>query len=257
MHFKGGERGPVEITLAGCSLQLRQGCGGCHHEKKALARWNSTMKVVLAGLVGIVVQLGLAVLGWGGFAAFFSHPAFVATVAVTFVFGGAALFTKGNLSSGEREDRGNRWVLGAFSLLAILLAYFSAYTDRIDFWTVDGEAARWTGVAVLVVGSSLRLWPVFVLGRRFSGFVAIQRNHELVTTGIYRYVRNPSYLGLLVGSLGWALVFRSGVGIVITALLLIPLVARMRSEERLLAEHFGAEYEGYRARTWRLVPGIY
>jgi protein-S-isoprenylcysteine O-methyltransferase Ste14 len=215
------------------------------------------MKVLLAGLLSILVQFGLAILGWGGFAAFFSHPPFIATAVAALVMGVAALFTHGNLNSGECEDRGNRWVLGAFSVLAILLAYFSAYTDRRDFWTIDGDAARWTGLVLLVVGSIVRLWPVFVLGRRFSGLVAIQSGHELVTTGIYRYVRNPSYLGLLVASLGWALIFRAGVGILITALMLIPLVARIRSEERLLAEHFGTEYERYRARTWRLLPGIY
>jgi protein-S-isoprenylcysteine O-methyltransferase Ste14 len=167
------------------------------------------------------------------------------------------MFSSGNLSSGEREDRSNRWVLGVFSALAVLLAYFSAYTDRNDIWTIDGESARWIGFALLVVGSIVRLWPVFVLGRRFSGLVAIQRDHQLVTTGIYRHIRNPSYLGLLVSSIGWALLFRSGVGILIALLLLIPLVARIRSEERLLVEHFGDEYERYRARTWRLLPGVY
>ena len=70
-------------------------------------------------------------------------------------------------------------------------------------------------------------------------------------------IRNPSYLGLLTSSLGWVLAFRSGVGVVLTASLLVPLVARIRAEERLLREHFGAEYEAYCTRTWRLVPGIY
>ncbi|HVW68609.1 MAG TPA: isoprenylcysteine carboxylmethyltransferase family protein, partial [Steroidobacteraceae bacterium] len=107
------------------------------------------------------------------------------------------------------------------------------------------------------IGGVLRLWPVFVLGRRFSGLVAIQPQHELVTTGIYRFVRNPSYSGMLLGALGWALTFRSWLGVLITALLLIPLLARIRAEERLLAEHFGVEYASYRNRTWRLVPGIY
>jgi len=215
------------------------------------------MKIVLTTVISMLVQFGLAILGWGGFAAFFSHPAFVATTAGAIVASIVALFSRGNLSSGEHEDRGNRWVLGAFTVLAILLAYFSAYTDRHDIWTIDGEAVRWIGFGLLVAGSIVRLWPVFVLGRHFSGLVAIQPEHELVTTGIYRYVRNPSYLGLLVSSVGWALVFRSAIGVLIAVLLLIPLVARMRSEERLLAEHFGAEYESYRARTWRLVPGIY
>src|SRR5262249_17318997 len=150
-----------------------------------------------------------------------------------------------------------RWVLGAFGLLSVLLAYLPAYTDRRNVWTIDGDAVRWAGFAVFTLGGILRLWPVFVLGRRFSGLVAIQRDHALVTTGIYRYVRNPSYVGLLLGSLGWALTFRSKLGVLITVLMLVPLVARIRSEERLLAGQFGAEYEAYRARTWRLLPGIY
>ena len=215
------------------------------------------MKIFFGGLLAILVQLGLAILGWGGFAPFFSHPALVATVVATFVLSAAAVFSGGNLSPGQHEDRGNRWVLGAFSALAILLAYFSAYTDRIGFWTMDGDAVRWIGFALLVAGSIVRLWPVFVLGWRFSGLVAIQRDHTLVTTGIYRHIRNPSYLGLLIASFGWALVFRSFVGILIASLLLVPLLARIRSEERLLAEHFGAEYDRYRARTWRLLPGVY
>jgi protein-S-isoprenylcysteine O-methyltransferase Ste14 len=214
------------------------------------------MTILLAGLA-LLLQLGLAILGWGGFAPFFAHPPLVAVTVGTFAGGIASLFTKGNLSRGEREDRGNRWVLAVFGVLAILLSYFSAFTDRRGFWTIDGEAVRWTGFALFVIGGVLRLWPVFVLGRRFSGLVAIQPDHQLVTTGIYRHVRNPSYLGLLVGSLGWALAFRAGIGVLITALFLIPLLARIRSEERLLADRFGALYDSYRARTWRLLPGIY
>jgi protein-S-isoprenylcysteine O-methyltransferase Ste14 len=96
-----------------------------------------------------------------------------------------------------------------------------------------------------------------VLGNRFSGLVAIQQGHTLVTDGIYRVIRHPSYLGLLLNTLGWALAFRSGVGLLLTALTLVPLVARIRAEERLLQSQFGAEYDAYRARTSRLVTGLY
>jgi len=98
---------------------------------------------------------------------------------------------------------------------------------------------------------------VFVLGRRFSGLVAIQPDHRLVTSGVYTLIRHPSYLGLLVNSLGWALAFRSGVGVLLTALTLLPLLARMRAEEALLRSEFGVEYDAYRARTSRLIPGVY
>jgi protein-S-isoprenylcysteine O-methyltransferase Ste14 len=216
-----------------------------------------TPKLAAFAIAGSLAYLGLAILGRGGFAAFFSHAALIALAVVLFVLSGVALFSGGNLSPGEREDRGNRWVLVAFGLIGLLLAYLPAYTDRADFWTLDGDAVRWLGVVLFAAGGALRIWPVFVLGRRFSGLVAIQPGHTLVTSGIYGVIRHPSYLGLLVGSLGWALAFRSALGVLLTALLIPPLVARIAAEERLLRTQFGDEYDAYRGRTSRLIPGIY
>jgi protein-S-isoprenylcysteine O-methyltransferase Ste14 len=201
--------------------------------------------------------LALAVLGSGGMAAFFSHPALVALTLAVYVIAIASLFVGGNLSPGIREDRGNRWVIAAFGMIGTIAAFVPAWTDRIDVWTIDGDAVRWVGVGLFVLGAVLRLWPVVVLGHRFSGLVAIQPGHALVTSGIYGVIRHPSYLGLVVNTLGWSLAFRSGAGVLITALLLPPLIARIRAEERLLHAEFGAEYEAYRARTSRLIPGIY
>ncbi|AYZ63149.1 isoprenylcysteine carboxylmethyltransferase family protein [Burkholderia multivorans] len=216
-----------------------------------------TPKVAALSVAATLVYLGLAVLGSGGFAAFFSHPALTVVAIATVVMTVVAAFSSGNLSSGEREDRGNRWVLAAFGAIGFAAAYLPALTDRLDVWTLEGETLRWAGVALYIAGGALRLWPVFVLGRRFSGLVAIQPGHTLVTDGIYRVIRNPSYLGLLVNSLGWALAFRAGVGVLLTVLTIPPLVARIRSEEALLRSHFGAEYDAYCARTWRLIPGVY
>jgi protein-S-isoprenylcysteine O-methyltransferase Ste14 len=213
--------------------------------------------LALASVGGVLVYLGLAVLGWGGFGPFFSNPARIALVVATVAMVVAALFSSGNLSTGEREDRSNRWIIGALGLIGLLSAWLPAYTDRKEFWVLDGDAVRWIGVALYAVGGAVRLWPVFVLGRRFSGLVAIQPGHALVTGGIYSVIRNPSYVGLLVLSLGWALAFRSGVGVLLAALNIPPIVARIRSEENLLRAHFGEEYEAYRARTWRLIPGVY
>jgi protein-S-isoprenylcysteine O-methyltransferase Ste14 len=98
---------------------------------------------------------------------------------------------------------------------------------------------------------------MFVLGRRFSAFVAIQEGHTLVTDGFYRHVRHPSYAGMLLAFLGWSLVFRSSIGVLLF-LVAVPLtIARIDAEEALLASEFGGEWAAYRARTWRLVPGIY
>ena len=216
-----------------------------------------TPKVAFIAIVGSLAYFGLAILGWGSFAAFFSHPALIALAIVGIVLTGVALFSGGNLSPGEREDRGNRWVLAAFGVIGLLLAYLPAYTDRTDVWTLDGDAVRWLGVVLFAAGGALRIWPVFVLGRRFSGLVAIQPGHTLVTSGVYSVIRHPSFLGLHVNSLGWALAFRSGVGVLLTAFTIPPLIARIRAEERLLSAQFGDAYDAYRSRTSRLLPGIY
>jgi protein-S-isoprenylcysteine O-methyltransferase Ste14 len=214
-------------------------------------------KMAVISIAGVGVQLGLAILGRGGLSAFFGEPALVALTTVTAVSVVAALFTGASLDSGEREDRSNRWVLTVFSLIGLALAYLPAVTDRLDVLSVGGAGVRWFGVLVFAVGSWLRLWPVVMLGHRFSGLVAIQHNHQLLTTGLYTHIRHPSYLGLLVGEIGWALTFRSIVGLILTVITVPVLVARMNAEEALLGTHFGAEYEAYKQRTHRLVPGVY
>ena len=214
-------------------------------------------QMTVVAVLATLAYLGLAVWGMGGIAVFFSHDALVLIALATLAMVVASLFTEVNLSSGEREDRANRWVIPAFAVIGVVSGFLPAYCDRINFWTFGGEGVRWLGALLFIVGGTLRLWPVFVLGHRFSGLVAIQPGHRLVTEGIYRHLRNPSYLGLVINALGWALAFRSVVGILLAVLTLIPLIARIHSEEALLRGQFGAEYDAYCTRSWRLLPGVY
>lgn len=216
-----------------------------------------TIRLALVTTLGVCLYLGLAILGIGGATAFLSHPPLLMVAVVTVALAVASLFTQGHIGSGVREDRSNRWVIAAFAALGLIAAYVPADTDRHDILTLGGEGVRWLGVVLFTVGGVLRLAPVFVLGRRFSGLVAIQPDHRLVTGGLYGVVRHPSYLGLLIAVLGWGLAFRSGVGVAIAFLMLPVVLARIDAEERLLSETFGAEYEAYRARTWRLAPYLY
>lgn len=206
---------------------------------------------------GAFAYYALPIWGWGGFEPFLLHPAFWALTIVYFGLSAIALFCGGNLSPGIREDRDNRWVLPAFAILGLVNGYLPAWGDRHDILSLGGEGLRWSGVGLFAIGGWLRLWPVAVLDDRFSGLVAIQPGHRLVTDGIYRFIRHPSYLGLMLGSLGWAFVFRSGLGLIVTALTLPPLLARIDAEENLLQAHFGAEYAAYRARSWRMIPFIW
>lgn len=150
--------------------------------------------------------------------AFFAHPALLALTFAVYAAAVGALFVGRNLSPGIHEDRSDRWVIGAFGLIGIVAAFVPAWTDRIGLWTIDGDGVRWFGVMFFGVGAVLRLCPVVVLGHRFGG--------------------DPAR-------------------VLMTARLPPPLVARIRAEERLLHAEFGAEYEAYRARTSRLIPGVY
>jgi protein-S-isoprenylcysteine O-methyltransferase Ste14 len=217
-----------------------------------------TMAVRLALIIlSTGAWFSLAVISRGGATQFFSHAPLIALTCVLIVLLAGSMFAGGNLSSGVQEDRDNRWVIAAFVLVGVLDGFMPAWGDRNEFWILDGETLRWIGVVLFAAGGALRIWPVYVLGNRFSGLVAIQPDHTLETGGIYCFIRNPSYLGLLVMTLGWGLAFRTGLGIVLTVLLIPPLIARMDAEEALLSARFGKEYDAYRARTSRLIPWLW
>ena len=140
-----------------------------------------TPTIVFTSIVGSLLYFGLAILGAGGFAAFFSHRPLIAITVIGLILAGVALFSGGNLSPGEREDRANRWVLVVFGIIGILSAWLPAYKDRIDFWTIDGEAIRWLGV-VLFAGwraaalAGLRARPPFQRsGRHPAGAYACDK----------------------------------------------------------------------------------
>ena len=152
----------------------------------------SQPRMAVFTIVATLAYLGACRRRRGRSGPFLSHPPLVALALVTLALAVAALFTRGNLSAGEREDRGNRWVLGAFTLIGLMLGYAPALSDRLDLLVVGGEGTRWVGVLLCVVGGALRIAPVFALGERFSGLVAIQPDHELVTDGLYAAFATPA-----------------------------------------------------------------
>jgi protein-S-isoprenylcysteine O-methyltransferase Ste14 len=78
------------------------------------------------------------------------------------------------------------------------------------------------------------------------------------TDGFYRFVRHPSYLGALLAMAGWALAFRSVIGLLLTAAMCVPIIARIHAEEEFLVHEFGEQYRAYQQRTpWRLLPFVY
>jgi protein-S-isoprenylcysteine O-methyltransferase Ste14 len=213
---------------------------------------------VLTGAVFFGLSFVAFAVGRGDWAAFFRSPARVGAVVVSLLLAVASVFADfGGMNPGKKEDRRNRWIFVPITALSLALAVLPAYLDGRNLWTTDEAVTPYVGLALLTVGGVLRIAPVFQLGRRFTGIVAIQEGHRLETGGLYRHIRHPSYAGMLLYVAGYVLVFRCWLGLLLVAALFAVLVARMNAEETLLAEEFGEEYAAYRRRTWRLLPGLY
>ena len=116
---------------------------------------------------------------------------------------------------------------------------------------------RTIGLSLFVFGLTLMIVGHATLWRNYSGFVVIKKDHQLITHGIYRFTRNPIYLGAIIGFTGLP-VYAASVYGVIAMLAHIPIfVFRIKMEEKMLAEYFGDEYESYRSTTKRLIPFLY
>ena len=115
----------------------------------------------------------------------------------------------------------------------------------------------WSGVALTVLGLGFTSWARVHLGRFWSGAVTLKAEHALVRSGPYALTRHPIYTGLLLAMTGTALALNSVAAVVGLGLFVVGVVLKVRQEEGLLSEHFGAAYRVYRAEVPALVPGLW
>ena len=215
--------------------------------------------LVLGSLAFSIAFVALAVTAWGwdDWTGFFRNPA-RAGVCVGMVALFAGTFWLGcNVSPGATDRSANNWIFLPMFLAGLALGWFPASGDRHDHWVFGGNGVRCLGLITFWAGTVIRLAAVRTLGPRHSVWVAIQNNHQLVTGGVYRFIRHPSYLGALMTVFGWAIAFRSGAGLLLGLLMIPPIVSRMTAEEHLLVARFAGEYTSYRQRTWRVLPWVY
>ena len=164
----------------------------------------------------------------------------------------------GRAGSYQLEERSDRsfWLI----TLGLLAVFYLSPLEYLYFATFHPRTA-WIesiGVGLVLFGSTLFVWARRTLGRHYSGHVSVKKEQELVQSGPYLIVRHPAYSGYLFMALGLALGYSSLLGFVSTLLILLPAtIYRIRVEDRLLAEHFGTQFEEYARRTKRLLPGIW
>lgn len=124
-------------------------------------------------------------------------------------------------------------------------------------WRIGGPS--WAiGSLVMWGGLGLRAWAVSSLGRSFRTTVEVDEGQPVVTTGPYRWVRHPSYTGLLLIVVGCGIAVGNGAALALT--LVVPLPAMLRRiavEEAELRRVLGDSYAAYQLHTARLIPRVW
>ena len=114
------------------------------------------------------------------------------------------------------------------------------------------------GVLVAAFGLWLFRQSHIELGKNWSISLDLREGHQLVTSGLYRYVRHPMYTAIFVYALGQALMvpnWIAGPANLVAFFVLFSL--RVGPEEQMMRDQFGAQYRAYSAKTKRLIPGIW
>ena len=110
------------------------------------------------------------------------------------------------------------------------------------------------GLVLVLAGVGLALWAKLALGRWFAAAFMIKEGQELRTAGPYAITRHPIYTGVIAIFTGVALVWNSGLTLLLAALFAVPLYFHTVVEEAILEQHFGDAWRDYRRRVPRLVP---
>jgi protein-S-isoprenylcysteine O-methyltransferase Ste14 len=224
---------------------------------------NTKHALVHLGLT-LGIYLGLPLLGWGltDLKGFFSDQGRVGYVLFTLVGAGLAAYQGLVIpeSRGQPDKRVTRQTifLIVFEVLGAALLVALPFCDHRGLAAMgENTGLRIWGVVLLAVGGTIMFWSAMNLGRQYSPEVTLQTEHQLVTTGWYQYLRHPRYLGLGLMLLGFALVFRSWVGLAAAILAIGALVWRISDEEKMLHQEFGERWEAYCQTTWRLIPRLW
>ncbi len=167
---------------------------------------------------------------------------------------GLAKRSKSDATSKDRQSLVMIWLVTLSAIVLGIVAAHRFHVCKLPWPRLVPEF----GCGLLVLGLALRWYAIIHLGRFFTTNVAIAKDHHLIDTGPYRFVRHPSYTGSLLAVLGFSLSFANWASLLI---IFVPICAvtlwRIHIEEEALVGALGERYRSYMQRTKRLIPLIY
>jgi protein-S-isoprenylcysteine O-methyltransferase Ste14 len=136
-------------------------------------------------------------------------------------------------------------------LLTALTQFLTILFDEKLPIIIQHDGVRYLGAILSVAGIITLIVAMATLGDSWRGGIDYKQKTVLITTGIYKYSRNPGFVGFDLFFIGMALLFSNIVNILISCILLFLLHLQILEEEKFLSKVFGKEYTGYQKKTRR------
>ena len=155
----------------------------------------------------------------------------------------------------KKSDRGSMVILWVMITIGITAGF---YLGNHRVWVFSNYVIASFGMFLFFLGIVIRWAAIIQLKKAFTVDVAINKEHELKTDGLYKLVRHPSYFGLILIMTGLSVGMNSLFSfLVLTLPVFFALVYRIYVEEAVLMEEFGVKYKDYCKTTKKIIPYLY
>ena len=163
---------------------------------------------------------------------------------------------RSTLTDKKNADQRSLKILWLTIALSLIIAGIIA--DNFVWRIYKSINLYYISLTILYLGMLIRIFAVYSLGKFFTVDVTIRDQHRLKTDGIFKMIRHPNYLGLLLSFFAIGLAYNNWIALLVVIFpITISFIIRINIEEQVLIQHFGEEYTSYCKKTKRLIPFIY
>lgn len=146
-------------------------------------------------------------------------------------------------------------IIGIIVVIALVKIMPQSYLQTLTSKIIPNNlTSEIIGSLITILGLGIMIWARTILGRNWSGSIVFKKDHELVTSGPYRFVRHPIYTGMITMLIGASIYYGFIFLFLFTILVFASLTLKSRQEERLMIKHFGKKYINYKKKTKAIIP---
>jgi protein-S-isoprenylcysteine O-methyltransferase Ste14 len=226
-------------------------------------RWKAILPRMVTGILGLVVFTGVwfgiagRVTWWQGWAFLLTFIVYVSVLVWRLSKVDPDLVRERNRPADVAETW-DRVVMGIYSVVLMVLLIVTALDGGRYLWSAIPLGVQMIGWVLLVVAGIL-VWHVMMTNAYLSSWARIQadRGQVVVQEGLYRRIRHPMYLGIMLSFLGIPLLLNSWWGMIPSVVIVGLFVYRTYREDQMLIDSLAGYIEYTQKVKYRLLPGIW